>query len=187
MVYDLIAAFYENANDSTPRFRVPLSSIHVDSFDFFPENGFREDSECDGYVDYSKEVTVDELQKWTDDEYDPSEILDVIYSGLDFEKIEIKAYELDVIEGKIPHRGFETKDASIWFTGNSPKNDVAFLKNIHDDNGKIHVQELFFVPLHVLKDYYDVLTMLEVRNKMMADIEENKLTFTLLKEKFEQE
>ena len=100
----MFAAFYLKANDEKPVYRCPLGVFCAPTFSFFKENGFTEDKDAtQGYLDYVKETDFQELKKWTQDDY-VSEVMDVLYSGKDFEKIVLQAEELDILDddGMVP-------------------------------------------------------------------------------------
>lgn len=174
MIYDFIAAFYENANDKEPRFRVPLGTFKGVETQSLLAKGFTEVDGTQNWVtDYQKEVQEDELQEWTFEGYDPCEILTVL-DGRDFGRIVINAYELEKTddEGNIPARGIHLNLASVTFTGNSHADDIVHIK---ENGGKHRHLE---VPLVKLLRHFDVLTMFEVMDKMQKLLESHsKWTF----------
>lgn len=119
-----------------------------------------------GYLDYiKKDASEENLQELTRDGY-ISEVMDVLYCGKDFCRIEIHAREIDVIddEGTIPPLGFFINKTFVEFCKTEPLSPVWFI-----DGDPYEINEStrrFRVPLKKLKDYFEVLTMYEVRERL---------------------
>lgn len=185
MKYDMFAAFYEKANDGTAVYRCPLGIFCPPSLNYFENDGFVEDDESNpGYLDYVKEIDASELSDWTQDGY-VSEVLDVLYCGKEYNKIVLEANELDIIddEGNIPERGLEIYDTFVKFSGTEPLSRVTF---IDGDPYKMDKETRWFsIPLKKLKDYFKVLTMMEVIERMQECKSNCYWSFEELKDYFE--
>ena len=187
MRYDLIACFYRKADDSTPAYSSPLGTISWNIMQFLSKNGFSEDPESTpGYLDYiKKDACEKDLQGLTRKGY-ISEILDILSCGEDFERIEIKAREIDTIDdiGTLPPLGFFITDTFVEFGQTEPMSPVWFI-----DGSPYEANEntrRFLVPLKKLKDYFEVLTMYEVRERLQEYFAKgHPWTFEELKEYFE--
>ena len=168
MNYDLIATFYRKATNKYYAYRSPLCIINDASEAFFKRNGFIEDPESTvGYVDFTKETTEDGLETWTDNRH-KSEVLDILTCGEDFEKIRITAYELDSLDpdGTLPMTGFRVGDIVVDFTGTEALDDVIF--KVVPPEGENAGKKTLRIPLINLKNYFEVLTMFEVEEKLEA-------------------
>lgn len=167
MRYDLIACFYENAADKAPRYESPLGIYHETHIGDLESLGFKENPDSTpGYLDYIKEgVTEDDLQDLTENGY-ISEVMDVLNCGTDFARIDIRAMEIDTIddEGTIPPFGLFVGGTFIEFSTTDPFSPVWFIEgDPYDVTGNTRT---FGVPLKKLKDYFEVLTMYEVRDSL---------------------
>lgn len=187
MRYDLIAGFYRKADDTTPAYTSPLGTISWNIMQFLSKNGFEEDPESTpGYLDYiKKDACEKDLQDLTHEGY-ISEILDILSCGEDFERIEIKANEIDVIddEGTIPPLGFFIHGTFVEFGDTEPLSPVWFIDG--DPYEANENTRRFRVPMKKLKDYFDVITSHEVQNRLKEDFTKgNPWTFDELKDYFE--
>ena len=187
MRYDLIASFYRKADDSTPAYSSPLGTISWNIMQFLSKNGFSEDPESTpGYLDYiKKDACEKDLQGLTHKGY-ISEILDILSCGEDFERIEIKAREIDVIddEGTVPPLGFFIHGTFVEFEKTEPLSPVWFIDG--DPYEANENTRRFRVPMKKLKDYFDVITSFEVQNRLKENFAKgNPWTFEELKEYFE--
>lgn len=185
MKHDMFAAFYEKANDKKPVYRCPLGIFCAPTFNFFKDNGFIKDKNAtQGYLDYVKETDVQEIQKWVQADY-VSEVMDVLYSGKDFEKIVLQAEELDILDddGMVPVRGLPICESFVKFSGTEPMSPVTFIDG--DPYSMTENTRKFSIPLKKLKDYFDVLTMMEVMERMEEFKNGNHWRYEQLKEYFE--
>ena len=184
MRYDLIASFYRKAEDTKAAYSCPLgiiSSIRLEGL------GFEEDLDSTpGYLDYiKKDASEEDLKELTKDGY-ISEVMDVLYCGEDFKRIDVQAREIDTIddEGTIPPLGFYISWTFVEFDQTEPLSPIWFI-----DGDPYEVNEntrRFRVPLKKLKDYFDVLTMYEVRERMQETFAKgHPWTFDELKDYFE--
>lgn len=167
MRYDLIACFYEGAEDRKPVYSCPLGIYAETLLGDLSNRGFSVDPDSTpGYLDYiKKDASEENLQELTYDGY-ISEVMDVLYCGKDFCRIEIHAREIDVIddEGTIPPLGFFIYKTFVEFCKTEPLSPVWFI-----DGDPYQINEStrrFRVPLKKLKDYFEVLTMYEVRERL---------------------
>ena len=156
MVHDLFANFYCKSNDKEPKYRCPLG-IFTKGEDFLVKEGFKR-AEEPYYQDYEKEVSECELSEWTQKDY-VSEVMDVIYSGEDFERIVLEALMLEAYDdkGTIPERMVQLNDITVTFSNTEPTSPVLFQKDDEKKNA-----ENFTVPLHSLKEIFGDLTLMEV-------------------------
>lgn len=187
MRYDLIAGFYRKADDTTPAYLSPLGTISWNIMQFLSKNGFEEDPESTpGYLDYiNRDACEKDLQGLTHEGY-ISEILDILSCGEDFERIEIKANEIDVIddEGTIPPCGFFIHGTFVEFEKTEPLSPVWFIDG--DPYEANENTRRFRVPMKKLKDYFDVITSHEVQNLLRENFAKgNPWTFEQLKDYFE--
>jgi len=185
MKYDIIAAFYEKAKAKEPTYRCPLGVFCPPTLNFFEENGFTKTKDTTpGYIDYRKTVSSDELEEWTHEGY-VSEVMDVLYCGTDFKRIELQAEELDTvdIEGGVPVRGLPISECFVEFRTTEPLSQVTFMEG--DPYSANENTRRFHIPLKKLKDYFDVLTMLEVIGRMWMLSSGAHWSFDELKDHFE--
>lgn len=187
MRYDLIAGFYRKADDTTPAYSSPLGTISWNIMQFLSKNGFSEDPESTpGYLDYiNRDACEKELQGLTHKGY-ISEILDILSCGEDFERIEIKAREIEVIddEGTIPPCGFFIYGTFVKFEKTEPLSPVWFIDG--DPYEANENTRRFRVPMKKLKDYFDVITSSEVQERLRENFAKgNPWTFEQLKDYFE--
>ena len=180
MQYDLFVSFYTKESDSEPRYRCPLGFECQNDFNHYSSLGFIEKQEP-GYVDYYKDVDEYELPDYAQKGY-VSEVMDVLYSGEVFEKIQIEALEFDMITDKgIPPRGFMIGETFVEFNWTEPLASVWFIKC--DPNDESPSDPRFRVPMKKLKDYFEVLTQFEVIERMKNTLQDaNYWTFERLKD-----
>lgn len=185
MKYDMYAAFYRKAQDKKPVYRCPLGVLPVPSLTFFGDNDFILDEDATpGYLDYFKEIEAMELQEWTQPDY-VSEVMDVLYCGKEFERIILQAEELDVLDddGAVPIRAVQISECFVQFSSSSPLSPVTFIDG--DPYEMTDNTRHFSIPLKKLKDYFDVLTMMEVIERMNAFKDGNHWSYEELKDYFE--
>lgn len=185
MYYDMFAAFYEKANDGKAIYRCPLGIFCPPSLNYFENKGFVVDDECTpGYLDYVKEIKSSSLQTWAQDEY-VSEVMDVLTCGKEYEKIVLEAIELEAIddEGTLPFRGLDIYGTFVKFSGTNPLSRVTFIDG--DPYKMEKFTRWFSIPLKKLTDYFDVLTMMEVMERMEEFKHGQVWSFEELKDYFE--
>ena len=183
MRYDYYAYFYEKAGDSKPRYCTPLGIHGMPS----ENDGFIEDPDSDqGYLDYIKtEASEMDLQDLTLPGF-VSEVMDVLETGIDFERITVKASEIDVIDddGTIPPCGFFIHGTFVEFGNTEPFSPVWFIDG--DPYEANENTRRFRVPMKKLKDYFDVITSTEVKERLSEGFAKgNPWTFDQLKDYFE--
>lgn len=156
MVHELFVNFYCESTDKQPRYRCPIGLL-AKREDFLQREGFTK-TEGTYYQDYEKEVSEEELQNWVQERY-VSEVMDVIYSGEDFERIALEALVLEPIddEGTLPERMIQLNGISVSFPGTEPMSLVHFQKEGPDGQA-----DCFTIPLQSLKKVLGVLTLMEV-------------------------
>ena len=92
--------------------------------------------------------------------------MDVLNSGVDFERIEVSASELDVLddEGSVGARGVTVFNTFIQFEETQPDSPVVFYDGVFEKITKN--TKRFQIPLKNLKKYFDVLTIFEVMERL---------------------
>ena len=156
MVYDLFACFYSMPEDKEAKYRCPIG-LYTKGEDSLLRNGFNKTKDP-YYVDYVKEVSETELQGWVKNGY-ISEVMDVIYSGEDFDRIVLEALMIEPIddEGTLPERMLQLGNLSVTFTDSEPQSSVHF----HDESDNKSVIDIS-ISLQFLKNIFRVLTLMEV-------------------------
>ena len=189
MYYDLFVDFYVNSGDRKPRYTCYLGEIHTIRFDELEEKGFKATlSDHSGFADYALDnATQDQVDAFLREGYQ-SEVMDVWFSGVDFERIKILALEVEVIddEGHYPHRGILIGNTFAEFKQTEPLSQVTFTEDFYD-YGKSK-KRYFSIPYKKLKDYYEVMTQSEVIERLREEfVEDSKRewTFEELREHFE--
>ena len=181
MLYDYFANFYEKAGDSKPLFHCPLGLNEWPS----EKDGFIEiPDSTPGYLDYIKnDVSEEELLKYTNYGY-TSEIRDVLNSGIKFERISIKAFELGAFDDEpgVPPRSFYIHNTSVTWEDTDPYSPVWFIDgDPYEEN-----RRSFRVSMQKLKNYFNVITANEVWDRLEKYFAKgNPWTFDELKEYFE--
>lgn len=152
MRYDYFANFYEKAGDRRPRYCSPLG-LHGRPSE---NDGFIEDPKSDqGYLDYIKtDASEMDLQELTLPGF-VSEVIDVLDSGIEFERITIEAREIDIIddEGTVPPCGFFIHGTFVEFGNTEPFSPVWFIDG--DPYEANENTRRFRVPMKKLKDYFE--------------------------------
>lgn len=173
MIYELIAAFYVNASDSTPRFRVPIG---LQSCFFLANHLFEKVQSVPGYCDYHKTVTREELFELLPNGYDTHELKAVLSEHFRYDRIVVDAIELDILddEGNIAPRGFDICGTFVEFSGNGVCGTVSF------SNGDAS----FSIPLSKLRTKFNVKTLFEVMNILRGFQTGNPWTFNELRAYF---
>lgn len=185
MIYDLFAEFYENSSDEKPRYNVMMG--HHKFFDGeLEKEGFVEDPDSDdGYLDYVKDnVTQEDLEKWTQPRFDEEMVN--IFLDEEFERIRIKAFEVELIDGKLPPFGVMISKNFVEFQYSEDMAPVFFSDSEKvDDDGKKTCW--FRVPLLLLKRHFNVKTMMEVKEKLSEMAKEKNWSYDDLKSLFHNE
>lgn len=162
MLYDLLAFLYEKADDKKCRYCVPLGFVGYSALE-----GFSEDPDStDGYTDYIlRNAQYDDLVRLVQWPYE-NELNDVYSSDKLFERIEIRASELDVLDddGTIGARGVTISEVFVQFEETAPSSPVVFYNAVFENIKKN--TKRFKVPLKKLKNYFGVLTMFEVMERL---------------------
>lgn len=187
MKYDLFADFYVKSGDEKPRYTCVLGSVNVTSWESLEAIGFKA-THSDGFLDYVIDnATEEQLQTFTLTGY-VSEVMDVLYSGEDFERICISALEVEVMDddGHYPPRGVLIGNVFAEFKQTEPLTQVTFVEDFYDYDKSI--KRYFSIPYKKLKDYYEVMTQSEVIERLREEfVEDSKRewTFEELREHFE--
>lgn len=178
MRYDLVARFYTKAEDTKAAYACPLGIYYEIRLGNLENRGFGIDPESTpGFLDYLKrESSVEELQELTQKGY-VSEVMDVLYAGEKeggFARIEISAMEIETIddEGTIPPFGIFLGDTFVEFQFTEPESPVLFTEG--DPYEITENTRTFEVSLGRLKEYFDVLTLYEVRDRLRKDFDDPK-------------
>ncbi len=184
MMYDLFADFYEKSSDSQPKYTVLLGSYYPKTIGEMEELGFQEDkNSTPGYLDYVMEVDEEEVTSFIQDGYE-SETLDIIYSGIEWEKVLISATEVEVIDddGHYPPRGVMMGDTFVAFGKSNPDETVIFKRgNPYETKGSVPE---FHVTVSRVKHLLGVETLTEAIMKLQAMSEEKNWTYEELKDLF---
>lgn len=163
MMYDLFAEFYENSSEE-PRYKVWLGSIFPHRDDELESMGFGEViKDYDGFVDYVKEATEEDLEELTQSGFE-CEVLDVL-DAVEYDRILIRAYALDVIddEGNYDSMGVMVGNIFVVFTYTNPMENVWFCLC----NGNVTERVAYCkIRMKQLKEYFHVLTFMEVKEKL---------------------
>lgn len=171
MMYDLFAEFYENSSEE-PRYKVWLGSIYTHRDDELESMGFGEVfKDYDGYVDYVKEATEEDLEELTQPGFE-CEVLDVL-DAVEYDRILIRAYALDVIddEGNYDLMGVMVGNTFVVFTYTNPMENVWFCLC----NGNVTERVAYCkIRMKQLKEYFHVLTFMEVKEKLSEMNEEKE-------------
>ena len=183
-MYDLFADFYEKSSDSQPKYVVLLGSIFPLRYSQIEDMGFQEDkNSTPGYLDYVMEVDEEDVPSFTQDGYE-SETLDIIYSGIEWEKVLISATEVEVIDddGHYPPRGVMMGDTFVAFGKSNPDETVIFKRgNPYETKGSVPE---FHVTVSRVKHLLGVETLTEAIMKLQAMSEEKNWTYEELKDLF---
>ena len=161
-MYDLFADFYEKSSGSQPKYKVLLGSIHPSRIGVMEEYGFKEDKNATpGFLDYVMDTTQESVQDWLRQGY-IGELMDVLDCSIYFEKITIKAVEVETIddEGHYPPRGLMICETFVSFDGSDLNLPVFFEDRTPGPEGGSGLW--FQVPMKNLKRYFKCLTMMEV-------------------------
>lgn len=155
MRYLILAAFYKNADDFEARYRVPVSVREFQDLSFLKMYGLEVHIETNGYLDFRREVGINELKGWVEDGYE-EELNLVLSQSYSFKKILVQVVEMDEEYGFV---GMRICDTKIDFTGTEELSRVEFTDTKEDGTS-------FHIPLHNLKMYFSVLTLFEVIERL---------------------
>ena len=186
MKYDLFADFYVKSGDEKPRYTCVLGCVNVTSWESLEAIGFKP-THSDGFLDYVIDnATEEHLQTFTLTGY-VSEVMDVLYSGEDFERICISALEVEVMDddGHYPPRGVLIGNVFAEFGFTEPNSPVDFTEDYFEYEK--HNKRCFSVPYHLLKERYGAMTQSEVMEKMREEFEwdpQREWSFEELKDLF---
>ena len=159
MIYDFIAEFFRDKNDTSPMYRTHLWGIQ-NAESFIKSIGMIEDPDStSGFIDYIKEMNKGELTELFSLEENP-ELADIIFEGETCRKIILHAYELD--EEYDIRCSFGVEDA-IWatFSGNRPDSRVRI--------SSMYQEPVIDLPLRCFKEKMGVLTLFEVMHRLEKD------------------
>ena len=182
MKYDLFADFYVKSGDEKPRYTCVLGSVNVTSWESLEAIGFKP-THSDGFLDYVIDnATEEQLQTFTLKGY-VSEVMDVLYNGVDFERICISALEVEIMDddGHYPPRGVLIGNVFAEFRFTEPNSPVDFTEDYFEYEKRN--KRSFSVPYHHLKERYGAMTQSEVMEKMREEFEwdpQHELTFEVL-------
>lgn len=159
MIYDFIAEFFRDKNDTSPTYITNLWGIQ-DAESLIKSTGMIKDPESTcGFINYLKEMHQCELTELFSLEENP-ELADIIFEGEACRKIVLHAYELEE-ESEI-RCSFGVEEA-IWatFSGNRPDSRVRISSMYHEP--------VIDLPLRCFKEKMGVLTLFEVIQRLEKD------------------
>ena len=180
MKFDLIANFYGKSADEKPRYCVLMGTYSPKTINEMEELGFHESPDTTpGYVDYVKDADEDDLQEFTKDGY-VSEMMDILYGGEAFEKIQIEALELDVMddEGNYPIRGVMMGDTFVSLNQSDPDSAVTFM--LSSPYEFTEDKPWFNITVYQLKTLLKVPTLMAAIEKLQEIADERIWTFETL-------
>lgn len=174
MLYDLLADFYEKSSDRHPKYIVLMGTYNENTFDEMKILGFQEDSDSNAsYQDYVMDDADENfLQEYTKDGYQ-SEMLDVLYSDVNYEKIQVRALADEALddEGRHAPLGVVMGDMFVHFTESDPMTPVWFVKlNLESPLDTIPV---FQIPMRTVKRRLKVITLMDAMSKLLEMNEES--------------
>ena len=176
-MYDLFADFYMESSDSQPKFTVEMGSYYPKTIGEMEDLGFIEDANSDpGYLDYYMEADQEDLERFTQDGYE-SEILEVLFMGYDWERIRIRAIEVEVIDdcGNYPPKGVMVGDTFIHYEKTDPSQRVIISHgNPFEESGVI---PSFEITAWRLKRRMGATTLMEALEKMREMASEKGWTY----------
>lgn len=186
MKYDLFANFYTKKANKKPRYCVLMGTYTPKTVNEMEELGFREAPDSTpGYVDYLKDADEGDLQELTQEGY-ISEMMDILYDGIDYDKIQIEARELDVMEdGTYPARGVMMGDTFVGIEESDPDSPVTFMYG----NPYEFTQDKpwFNITMYQLKTILGVPTLMAAIEKLQKMSKKRKWSFDQLKDYFKKD
>lgn len=160
MYYDFIAEFFANSNDAEPIYRTYVNGVQ-DAEGFIREKGFVEVAdEWEG--DFVLETDMECLNGWVDANLNP-ELLTICLEGEVCDRVRIYAFEYHAGEGSFI--GFcygDDDEYRVVFAGNRPDDKIT----IETCGGPL------ICPLKIMKEYFKVLTLFEVMERLEKRIDE---------------
>ena len=185
MLYDLIADFYEKSSDRHPKYIVLMGTYNENTFDEMKILGFQEDSDSNAsFQDYVMDGADENfLQEYTKDGYQ-SEMLDVLYSDVNYEKIQVRALADEALddEGRHAPRGVVMGDMFVHFTESDPMTPVWFVKL--NQESPLDPIPVFQIPMRTVKRRLKVITLMDAMSKLLEMKEEKHWTEELLRDFF---
>ena len=188
MKFDLFADFFKKSGDSNPRYTCTLGEMHIINENELEDLGFKTLRSDEGhFLDYDIDnATKGQVAQFNKPGY-MSEVLNIVFSGEDYERICITAMEVEAIdeEGNYPPRGFLIGDTSVLFGQTEDLSQVDFVEDYFDK--KKSKKRYFSIPYKKLKAYYDAKTQCDVIQMMREDFEkkDHEWTFDELRDSFE--
>lgn len=185
MLYDLLADFYEKSSDRHPKYIVLMGTYNENTFDEMKILGFQEDSDSNAsFQDYVMDGADENfLKEYTKDGYQ-SEMLDVLYSDVNYEKIQVRALADEALddEGRHAPRGVVMGDMFVHFTESDPMTPVWFVKL--NPESPLDTIPVFQIPMRTVKRRLKVITLIDAMFKLLKMNEEKHWTEELLREFF---
>lgn len=185
MLYDLLADFYEKSSDRHPKYIVLMGTYNENTFDEMKILGFQEDSDSNAsFQDYVMDGANENfLKEYTKDGYQ-SEMLDVLYSDVNYEKIQVRALADEALddEGRHAPRGVVMGDMFVHFTESDPMTPVWFVKL--NQESPLDTIPVFQIPMRTVKRRLKVITLMDAMFKLLEMNEEKHWTEELLREFF---
>ena len=177
MMYDLFADFFVKSSDSHPKYTVQMGSYYPKTIGEMEEIGFVEDNNGEqGYLDYFMEADQEDLERFTQEGFE-SEILDALFSGDDWERIQIRAVEVEVIDdyGNYPPKGVSMGDTHVFYEKTNPSQRVIISHgNPFEDSGEI---QGFEVSVWRLRRRMGAKTLMEALEKMREKVNQEGWTY----------
>ena len=184
MMYDLFADFYVKSSDSQPKYTVLMGRYYPETINEIEEKGFIVDSDSPpSSVEYIMEIKDIELYDWIQDGF-KSELKDVLNAHRFYYKIQLKARKAEIVEHNTfnASRGFLFGDTFISFEDSDP-NSPMFFECLNRSNPKER-GHWFRTPMKRLKRLFNVMTIVEVIEKMKALANGGSWSFTQLRRYF---
>lgn len=162
-----------------------MGTYNENTFDEMKILGFQEDSDSNAsFQNYVMDGANENfLQEYTKDGYQ-SEMLDVLYSDVNYEKIQVRALADEALddEGRHAPLGVVMGDMFVYFTESDPMTPVWFVKlNLESPLDTIPV---FQIPMRTVKRRLKVITLMDAMSKLLEMNEEKHWTEELLREFF---
>lgn len=176
MRYLIVAAFYKNDTDKEPIYRVPVNVKDFPNYDFVNQFGLSGYGETSGYFDFRKEIPSTQIFDWCDEKYE-EELITVLKQLNIPEKIQIRLIESDMGQDASLAE-MKLHDTIVRFTGTEVLSRVEF-----EDTKKDGIR--FHIPLCHLKQYFGVLTLYEVIERITVFGEGQYSSTESFKEYFE--
>lgn len=171
MTYEFIADFYKGDNDETPIYKTHLTTNH-DQDSLIMSLGMKEEIAPGWYVDYFKEVTLDELTENFPLNDNP-ELSLILFEGVKCTKIILRACEVEC--GFVLGCNFgKSNSLFVRFAGNSHDSNVTITDEVSSKSVKLKLGNL--------KEKMEVITVFEVMEKLQKEYSDCEIdTIQLLK------